>query len=98
LILSGESIGPEEALRLGLIDHLVPAERFGEGVAEVLTTYLDAPRTASAASKRLMGRALDAPFETVYRESLPLLAECLASPDVESAREAWRRRGAERHG
>ena len=98
LILSGESIGPEEALRLGLIDHLVPAERFGEGVAEVLATYLDAPRTASAASKRLMGRAFDAPFETVYRESLPLLAECLASPEVESAREAWRRRGDERHG
>ncbi len=45
-----------------------------------------------------MGRALDAPFETVYRESLPLLAECLASPEVESAREAWRRRGDERHG
>jgi enoyl-CoA hydratase len=98
LILSGKVIGPEEALRLGLIDHLVPAERFEAGVAEVLATYLDVPRAASAASKRLMGGALDAPFETVYRESLPLLAECLASPDVESAREAWRRRGAERHG
>ena len=98
LILSGENIGPEEALRLGLVDHLVPAERFEEGVAEVLATYLDAPRTASAASKRLMGRALDAPFETVYRESLPLLAECLASSDVESARAAWLRRSAERHG
>ena len=92
LILSGEIIGPEEALRLGLIDHLVPAERFEAGVAEVLTTYLDAPRTASLASKHLMKRSLDAPFETVYQESLPLLAECLTSPDVESAREAWRRR------
>ncbi len=96
LILSGEIIGPEEALRLGLIDHLVPAESFEAGVAEVLTTYLDAPRTASTASKQLIERALDAPFETVYRESLPLLAECLASPDVESAREAWRRRAGRR--
>lgn len=97
LVLSGESIGPEEALRLGLIDHLVPAERFEAGVAEVLAAYLDGPHTASIASKRLMGRALDAPFETVYRESLPLLAECLASPDVESAKQAWRRH-AERRG
>ncbi len=97
LILSGETIGAEEALRLGLIDHLVPTERFEAGVAEVLAFYLDAPRTASIASKRLMGRAFDAPFETVYRESLPLLAECLASPDVESAKQAWRRR-AERRG
>lgn len=98
LILSGESIGPEEALRLGLIDHLVPAKRFEEGVDKVLAAYLDAPRTASAASKRLMGRALDAPFEMVYRESLPLLAECLSSSDVESASEAWRGRRAQRHG
>jgi len=98
LILSGETIGAEEALRLGLVDHLVPAERFEAGVAEVLTLYLDAPRTASMASKRLMRRALDAPFETAYRESLPQLAECLASTDLESAREAWRRRSAEPHG
>lgn len=98
LILSGEIIGPEEALRLGLIDHLVSTEHFEAGVAEVLATYLDRPRTASMASKRLMRRALDAPFETVYRESLSLLTECLASPDFESAREAWRRRGAEPYG
>ncbi len=97
LILSGEFIGGEDALRLGLIDHLVPTEHFEAGVAEVLALYVDAPRAASIASKRLMRSALDAPFETVYRESLPLLAECLASPDVESAKEAWRRR-AERRG
>ena len=84
-------------LRLGLIDHLVPTARFEAGVAEVLALYLEAPRTASMASKHLMRSALDAPFETVFRESVPLLAECLASPDVESATEAWRRR-AERRG
>jgi hypothetical protein len=76
----------------------VPADRFESGVADMLARYLEAPRIASVASKRLMGRALDASFETVYRESLPLLAECLASPDIESAKEAWQRRGAERRG
>ena len=67
LILSGETIGAEEALRLGLIDHLVPTERFEAGVAEVLAPYLNALRTASMTSKHLMRRVLDAPFETVYR-------------------------------
>jgi enoyl-CoA hydratase/carnithine racemase len=92
LILSGEFIGGEEALRLGLIDHLVPTERFEASVAEVLALYLEAPHTATMASKHLIRRALDTTFETVFRESLPLLAECLASPDVESAKQAWRRR------
>jgi enoyl-CoA hydratase/carnithine racemase len=96
LILSGEIIVPEEALRLGLVDHLVPAERFEEGLAEILERYLTAPRAASVASKRLMQRAFDAPLDAVYAESLPLLEECQASPEVATAAEAWRRRQAER--
>jgi enoyl-CoA hydratase len=92
LILSGEVIGSEEAMRLGLVDHLVPADRFAAGVDELVHVYLAAPQTASIASKRLMRRAFDAPFEMVYEESLPLLARCQASPEVQSAREAWRQR------
>jgi enoyl-CoA hydratase len=92
LILSGEVIGSEEAMRLGLVDHLVPTDRFAAGVDELVQLYLAAPETASIASKRLMRQALDAPFESVYEESLPLLARCQASPDVQSAREAWRQR------
>ena len=39
LILSGETIDPPEAHRLGLVDHLVPAERFDDGVAELVAHY-----------------------------------------------------------
>ena len=35
-------------------------------------------------------------FASVYRDSLPLLQRCLASPDVAPARAAWARRRAER--
>lgn len=96
LILSGELIGPDEALRLGIVDYLVPAERFEADLDAVLQTYLAAPRVAALASKRLMDRAFDAPLEVVLRESLPLMADCLASPEVEAAGETWRRRRAER--
>jgi enoyl-CoA hydratase len=92
LILSGAVIGAEEAMHLGLVDHLVPADQFAAGVDELVEVYLAAPQTASIASKRLMRRAFEAPFETVYEESLSLLAQCQASPDVQSAREAWRQR------
>jgi enoyl-CoA hydratase len=96
LILSGEVIDPEEALRLGLVDHLVPAERFEEGLAELVELYLRAPHTAAVASKRLMRMSFEATLDEAYDASLPLLAECLASPEVEAAGEAWRRRRAER--
>ncbi|HZC03714.1 MAG TPA: enoyl-CoA hydratase/isomerase family protein, partial [Gammaproteobacteria bacterium] len=96
LILSGAVIGPEEALRLGLIDHLVLADNFDAGVAEVVERYLAAPSAASIASKRLMKQALDNAFETVYEESQKWLVDCLASAEVEAAKEAWLRRRAKR--
>jgi enoyl-CoA hydratase/carnithine racemase len=98
LILSGEVLGLDEALRLGMIDHLVPAARFETGVAEVLERHLRAPRSAAMASKRLLRRAFEAPLAAVCQESQVLLAECLASPDVQAAGTAWRQRRAERRG
>ncbi len=97
LILSGELVGAEEALRLGLVDYVVPAERWQAGLEEIIHTHLSTPRTAAIASKRLLARAYDAPIETVYEESRPLLRECLASPEVAAAAEAWGRR-ADRRG
>jgi enoyl-CoA hydratase/3-hydroxyacyl-CoA dehydrogenase len=92
LILSGEVIGPEQALQLGLIDHLTPAERFDAGVADVVERYLAAPAAAARATKRLIRRALDTSFDAIYEESRQLLAECLASPEAAAARLAWRQR------
>ena len=96
LILSGETIGPDEALRLGLVDHVVPAEGFEAGLADILQRYATAPRAVSIASKRLMRQAFDAPLDAVYEASLPLLADCLASPEVAAAADAWRGRRAGR--
>ena len=92
LILSGETIGADEALGIGLVDYVVPADGFEAGVEEVAQRYLAAPGAASAASKRLLRRAFEADFDTVLGESLPLLRECLRAPEVEAAREAWSRR------
>jgi enoyl-CoA hydratase/carnithine racemase len=92
MILYGDLVEPDEALRLGLVDHLVPADGFDNGVAEIVARYLAAPRAASAAAKRLMARAFESAFEPVYEESRLLLADCLASPEAASAIDAWRRR------
>jgi enoyl-CoA hydratase len=96
LVLSGELVGAEEALRLGMVDYVVPAERFTEGTAEVIERYLKVPRTAARASKRLMRRAFEAPLETLEAEMLPLMVDCLNSEDVAVAARAWQERRASR--
>ena len=52
LIFSAQTIGPDEALRLGLVDHLVPAERFDAGVEDLVARYTAASPIAMAAAKR----------------------------------------------
>jgi enoyl-CoA hydratase len=92
LILSGETVDPTEAHRLGLVDHVVPAQRFDEGVAQLVARYAALSPAAVVAVKRLTARAFDAPRDTVLAEALPLLAACLAAPDVDAASAAWRAR------
>jgi enoyl-CoA hydratase/carnithine racemase len=91
LLLSGETIEAGEAARLGLVDHVVPAERFREGVEELVGRYLQASQPAAAAVKRLMHRDRE-PFDVVFDDSLRMLRECLDSPDFAAGNEAWKQR------
>ena len=95
IIMYGDLVEPAEALRLDLVDHVVPADRFEAGVMEIVGRYLAAPRVASAAAKRLMAQAFDASFDTVFEQSRAFLTDCLQSPDAASSSAAWRERRAE---
>lgn len=92
LILTGRRIAAEEAYSMGLVDHVLDANRFEEQLAALVDTYARAPRTAAAASKRLLARSYEASFDDVLAESEVLLESCLASEEVKRAREAWTRR------
>ena len=92
LILTGRSIAAEEAYSMGLVDHVLDANRFEEQLAALVDAYARAPRTAAAASKRLLARSYEASFDDVLAESEVLLESCLASEEVKRAREAWTRR------
>lgn len=95
LMLTGEVIGAEEALRLGLVDHVVPAADRAAAVEQMLATYLAAPRTATIALKRLLARAFDPPVAEIAASGSALFDQCLAAPDVAAASAAWRRRRTE---
>lgn len=96
LVLSGEMIGAEESLQLGMVDYVVPAERFADETAAIVQRYLGVPHTAAMVSKRLMRRAFEEPLSTLEGEMGPLMAECLDSPEVQVAAQAWQERRAER--
>jgi enoyl-CoA hydratase/carnithine racemase len=96
LVLSGEMIGAEESLRLGMVDYVVPAERFAEETAAVVRTYLKVPHTAAMVSKRLMARAFEEPLADLEAEMGTLMAACLDSAEVRVAAAAWKARRAER--
>jgi hypothetical protein len=64
----------------------------GDGGRRCRITNAQHRVTAALAAKRLIRRALDTSFGTIYEESRQLLAECLASEEAAAARAAWRQR------
>ena len=90
LILSGETVDPTEAHRLGLVDHLVAAERFPVGVDELVAHYVALSPAAVVAIKHLTARVFDVSRDTALTDAVTLLTRCLAAPDVAAASAAWR--------
>ena len=92
LVITGDPIAPEEALRIGLVDWLVPADQFDDGVQAIVQKLLDIPKAAALHAKHLMRESFERPFDDVLAESAERLADCLQSPDLDLARERWQAR------
>jgi cyclohexa-1,5-dienecarbonyl-CoA hydratase len=71
LILSGEVIRADEALRIGLVDRVVPAEALGEAIDAELARY----RSLSAVVLRLTKRAVREAAAHAFDETLARLEE-----------------------
>ncbi|MEO8743938.1 MAG: enoyl-CoA hydratase/isomerase family protein [Candidatus Dormiibacterota bacterium] len=55
LLLGGQTLGAEDALRFGLVEEVVPSERFEERLAELVHAIAAAPPAAVAGIKRSVG-------------------------------------------
>ncbi len=96
LILSGETIGAEEALRIGLVNRVV-ARRNLEGELEAYARrYLEVPAPSLTWAKRLSNQAFDLPFERFLEELDRAMAIVLVSEEHQAARRAWLARKAGR--
>jgi enoyl-CoA hydratase len=94
LAVGGDRLGAEEALAIGLADHLVEADGFAEGAAALVERYRAVPQAAARATKELVRGAFDVGFEAAYARSRELVERCLADPEAAGARQAWARRRA----
>jgi enoyl-CoA hydratase/carnithine racemase len=83
LLFSGRVITGAEAGRIGLVEHVTPADRL---LDEALAYAEDLAANCSPASlvviKRQVREALESPFEPAFEQAEALLHESLARPDL----------------
>jgi enoyl-CoA hydratase/carnithine racemase len=89
LILGGQNIDGEEALRIGLVDHLVQAEDFFAQLDQVAADYLKACSTGARMSKLVLNQAFDMDFEAFYPYYMDLQEQTQYSLDAEEGKRAY---------
>ena len=92
LILSGETIGAEEAYHIGLVNRIVPRADLEGELAAGAARYLEVPRPSLIWAKRLTGQALDLTFEEFLLEYDRAMGVVLGSEEHRAARKAWTER------
>ncbi len=90
LILGGENIDGEEALRIGLVDHIVPAENFFDHLDEVARHYLRTCSSGTRMSKLVLTRAFDDDYDRILHYYFEVQERAQYSMDGEEGKRAYR--------
>lgn len=90
MILGGQNIDGTEALRIGLVDHIVSNEDFFTHLDEVACDYLAACSEGTRMSKLVTNQAFDMDYETILQYYFDLQERAQYSPDAEEAKRAYR--------
>ena len=92
LILSGDLIDGEEALRIGLVDHLVSEdeEKRAEEFREIVHKYLEVNSEGCRLSKLATYACFDLGFEEFFERYLKLQDRAMSSEDFREAMAAYR--------
>src|SRR6185436_2637516 len=81
LSITGDLIDAEEALRIGLVHRVVPADGFDDALRDLAVRMAKGPTRAIGATKSLMSESLRLTLtETLEREAIAQ-AELAGSPD-----------------
>ena len=89
MILGGQNIDGREALRIGLVDHIVPQDNFFVQLDKIAGEYLAACSVGTRMSKLVTNQAFDADYETILKYYFTLQQRAQFSPDAEEAKRAY---------
>ncbi len=82
MILTGKRIGSLEALRLGLLNRVVPANELEQAVSEMIADLVDKSPIALRYSKSSINIALEAGFDKAIDNELALFCEVIKTRDA----------------
>jgi enoyl-CoA hydratase/carnithine racemase len=82
MALSGDAIGAEEALRLGLVNRVIGESEFTRHVADAADVMAENAPLALAEIKASFHRALTLPLESVLEEELKAVRRLVRTDDV----------------
>ena len=89
MILGGQNIDGREALRIGLVDHIVFEENFFSHLDEIAGNYLAACSVGTRLSKLATNQAFDMDYETFLQYYFELQQRAQFSPDAQEAKRAY---------
>ena len=89
LIMTARDISAEEAERIGLVSRILPAENFGQAVADYAARLAAGPPLAQTLTKRLLAASLDTDLTTQLKSEIVFIQRCFASEDVSEAMRAF---------
>ncbi|MBK7972426.1 MAG: enoyl-CoA hydratase [Deltaproteobacteria bacterium] len=81
LALLGDRIEPSEALRLGLVNRLVPDAELVDATAKLARKLVRGPTAAYGRTKQLLNESLDRPLAAQLAAEAVGIAECAAGPE-----------------
>jgi enoyl-CoA hydratase/carnithine racemase len=82
LILSGRVVAADEALRLGMVEAVLPEDGFLDAAVEWAARFARPPRPAVVAAKRAIVEGLRLPLDEGLRRESALFVECQTRPDT----------------
>jgi 2-(1,2-epoxy-1,2-dihydrophenyl)acetyl-CoA isomerase len=89
IALLGDTLTTSDALRLGLVNRVVPAQHLDEASATLVDRLANGPTLAYGAMKRLMRASFDRDLDTQLIAETAAFAGCAATQDMRAGIEAF---------
>ncbi len=90
MVLSGENVNGRRAQEIGLVDHVVQPETFGDETEALLKKYAGVCSEGTLQSKMMLNMPFDMPHGQFFEEYLRRQKIALESPDHQEALNAYR--------